>query len=52
MIFQKAEMDFSDGQRLNVYYELEMENVNKMARIQFQFDGLRGHLIGYRFWNP
>lgn len=52
MIFRQAEMDFSDGQRLNVYYELEMENVNKMARIQFQFDGLRGHLIGYRFWNP
>ena len=49
--FKEAELDFSDGQRLLVYYDLQLADKTLLAKVEFQFVGLQGHLIGFRFWN-
>jgi hypothetical protein len=50
--WEKDELDASHGQRLKVFYKVQMAKQAKQGMVAFQFRGFKGHLVAFELGAP
>jgi hypothetical protein len=52
VVWEKEQAEAADGQRLKLFYKVQLAKQAKTGMVTFQFHGLKGHLLAFELVNP